>query len=348
MSNITVIGLDLAKNIFQVHGINAAGDVLVRKQLKRQQVLTYFAKLPPCLIGMEACLSTHYWAREISKLGHVVRAMPPTLVKPYVRGNKNDRNDAEAICEAVQRPNMRFMAAKTPEQQAVLHLHHARQLLVQQRVALNNHLRGVLLEYGIALPVGATIISQALPGLLEDADNALPMLARHGLNELKTAHDALQAHIDVIENQLQAWHETNPMSQRLIQIPGIGLLTATALAATIGDINVFKSARHLAAFLGLVPRQHSSGGKDTLLGISKRGDGYVRTLLIHGARAVMLHIQRRIKAGEASGNAWVEQCLQRMHANKAVVALANKMARMAWAMLKYEQDYRVPASMCAV
>lgn len=340
MSKITVIGLDLAKNVFQVHGINEDGDVAVRKQLKRADVLRYFAKLPPCLVGMEACMSAHYWQREISKLGHVVRLMAPAFVKPYVCGNKNDRNDAAGICEAVQRPNMRFVAAKTPEQQAVLHLHHARQLLVQQRVALNNHLRAVLLEYGISLPVGVKVLAQALPGLLEDGDNALPMLTRHVLAELKTAHDALNQHIQMIENQLQAWHENNPMSLRLAQIPGIGLLTATALAATIGDIKAFKNARHLAAFLGLVPKQHSSGGKDKLLGISKRGDSYVRGLLIHGARAVMRHIQRRIKIGQASGNAWVEQCLQRMHVNKVIVALANKMARMAWALLAHEQDYR--------
>jgi transposase len=340
MSKINVIGLDLAKNVFQVHGINEDGDVAVRKQLKRIEVLRYFAKLPPCLVGMEACMSAHYWWREISKFGHVVRLMAPAFVKPYVRGNKNDRNDAAGICEAVQRPNMRFVAAKTPEQQAVLHLHHARQLLVQQRVALNNHLRAVLLEYGISLPVGVKILTQALPGLLEDGDNALPMLTRHLLAELKTAHDALNAHIQMIENQLQAWHQSNPMSLRLVQIPVIGLLTATALAATIGDIKAFKNARHLAAFLGLVPKQHSSGGKDKLLGISKRGDGYVRGLLIHGARAVMRHIQRRIKIGQASGNAWVEQCLQRMHVNKVIVALANKMARMAWAVLAHQQDYR--------
>jgi len=340
MSKINVIGLDLAKNVFQVHGINEDGDVAVRKQLKRIEVLRYVAKLPQSMVGMEACMSAHYWWREISKFGHVVRLMAPAFVKPYVRGNKNDRNDAAGICEAVQRPNMRFVAAKTPEQQAVLHLHHARQLLVQQRVALNNHLRAVLLEYGISLPVGVKILTQALPGLLEDGDNALPMLTRHLLAELKTAHDALNARIQMIENQLRAWHESNPMSLRLAQIPGIGLLTATALAATIGDIKAFKNARHLAAFLGLVPKQHSSGGKDKLLGISKRGDGYVRGLLIHGARAVMRHIQRRIKIGQASGNAWVEQCLQRMHVNKVIVALANKMARMAWAVLAHQQDYR--------
>lgn len=343
MNKINVIGLDLAKNVFQVHGINEDGDVLVRKQLKRADVLRYFAKLSPCLVGMEACMSAHYWHREISRLGHVVKLMAPAFVKPYVRGNKNDRNDAEAICEAVQRPNMRFVAAKTAEQQSVLHLHHARQLLVQQRVALNNHLRAVLLEYGISLPVGIKVLAQALPGLLEDGDNALPMLTRHLLAELKSAHDALNQHIQMIENQLQAWHQTNPVSQRLAQIPGIGLLTATALTATIGDIHAFKNGRQLAAFLGLVPKQHSSGGKDKLLGISKRGDSYVRGLLIHGARAVMRHIQRRIKLGQASGNHWVEQCLQRMHVNKVIVALANKMARMAWALLAQQQDYRAAA-----
>ena len=340
MNKLSVIGLDLAKNVFQVHGINEDGDIVVRKQLKRREVLRYFARLEPCLLGMEACAGAHYWSRELSKLGHCVRLMAPAFVKPYVKSNKNDRNDTEAICEAVQRPNMRFVAAKTPEQQAILHLHHGRQLLLQQRVALNNHMRGVLLEYGISLPKGTKVLSQHLPGLLEDAENPLPMITRHLLGELKVRHDELNASIATLENQIKSWHQANPASQQLASIPGIGILTATALAATIGQVQNFANARQLAAYLGLVPRQHSSGGKEKLLGISKRGDGYVRRLLVHGARAVIRHIKRRLKAGQPGGNAWVEQCLQRMHVNEVAVALANKMARTAWALLAHNETWR--------
>ena len=340
MNKISVIGLDLAKNVFQVHGINEDGEIVVRKQLTRRQVLRYFARLEPCLIGMESCAGAHYWARELSKLGHCVRLMAPSFVKPYVKSNKNDRNDAEAICEAVQRPNMRFVAAKTLEQQAILHLHHGRQLLIQQRVALNNHMRSVLMEYGISLPKGAKVLSQHLPGLLEDAENQLPMITRHLLGELKMKHDELNTSITMLENQIKSWHQANVVSQQLASIPGIGILTATALAATIGDVKNFANARQLSAYLGLVPRQHSSGGKEKLLGISKRGDGYVRCLLVHGARAVIRHIKRRLKNGQPGGNAWVERCLQRMHVNEVTVALANKMARTAWALLAHNETWR--------
>ena len=340
MKEINVIGLDLAKNVFQVHGVNSDGEVVVRKQLKRRQVLQFFAGLHPCLIGMEACGGAHYWARELARLGHTVRLMAPAFVKPYLKSNKNDRNDAEAICEAVQRPNMRFVQVKSPEQQAVLHLHHGRQLLVRQRVAVSNHIRGVLAEYGIVLPQGVKVLTRRLPELLEDAENALPMLVRHLLAEIKAEHDQLQERIGRCEQQLKAWHETNPLSQRLATIPGIGILTATALSASVGEGQDFKNGRQLAAYLGLVPRQSSTGGKDRLLGISKRGDGYLRKLLIHGARAVIHHIRRRLKAGQAGGNPWVEQLLQRCHVNEAAVALANKMARIAWVLLSRNETYR--------
>ena len=339
MNKISVIGLDLAKNVFQVHGVDADGEVVVRKQLRRSQVRQFFAKLEPCLIGMEACGGAHYWSRELTRLGHCVRMMAPAFVKPYLKSNKNDPNDAEAICEAVQRPNMRFVAAKTPEQQAILHLHHGRQLLVRQRVALSNHLRGVLSEYGIVLPQGAKIISLCLPELLEDAENELPMLVRPLLAELKAAYDRLLAGVERIEQQLKAWHANNPVSQRLASIPGIGVLTATALAATVGEGQDFRNGRQLAAYLGLVPRQASSGGKERLLGISKRGDGYLRGLLIHGARAVIHHIRRRLRTNQAGGNPWVEQLLQRCHVNEAAVALANKMARTAWVLSARNETY---------
>lgn len=339
MNKISVVGLDLAKNVFQLHGVDAEGEVIVRKQLKRSQVRRFFARLEACLIGMEACGGAHYWSRELTRLGHTIRMMAPAFVKPYLKSNKNDRNDAEAICEAVQRPSMRFVQPKTPEQQAVLHLHHGRRLLVRQRVALSNHLRGILSEYGIVLPQGVKIISRRLPELLEDADNELPMLARHLLAELKAEHDQLNERIERIEAQLKAWHANNSTSQRLASIPGIGVLTATALAATVGEGRDFKNGRQLAAYLGLVPRQASSGGKERLLGISKRGDGYLRSLLIHGARAVIHHIRRRLKGDQPGGNPWVEQLLQRCHVNEAAVALANKMARAAWALLNRNETW---------
>jgi len=339
MNKLSVVGLDLAKNVFQVHGIDADGEIIVRKQLRRSEMLRYFAKKEASLIGMEACGGAHYWSRELTRLGHTVRMMAPVFVKPYLKSNKNDRNDAEAICEAVQRPSMRFVQPKMPEQQSVLHLHHGRQLLVRQRVALSNHMRGVLSEYGIVVPQGVKVLSRHLPEILEDADNALPMLARHLLAELKAEHDQLMERIYRCEQQLKAWHANSAVSQRLASIPGIGVLTATALAASVGEGQDFRNGRQLAAYLGLVPRQSSSGGKERLLGISKRGDGYLRCLLIHGARAVIHHIRRRLKAGRPGGNPWVEQLLQRCHVNEAAVALANKMARTAWVLLAKNETY---------
>ena len=340
MNKISVMGLDLAKAVFQVHGVDEDGEVVLRKQLKRAQMQRFFARLSPCLIGMEACGGAHYWARTLTELGHTVRLIAPAFVKPYLKSNKNDRNDAEAICEAVQRPSMRFVAPKTPEQQAVLHLHHGRHLLVQQRVALSNHMRGILLEYGISLEQGVQVISRRLPELLEDADNALPMPTRQLLAELREEHDQLMARIGRIETQLADWHANNPLSQRLAGIPGVGVLTATVLAAVIGAGQDFRRGRQLAAYLGLVPRQASSGGKDRLLGISKRGDAYVRSLLIHGARAVIHHIRRRLKGGRPGGNPWVEHLLQRCHVNEVAVALANKMARIAWVLASRQEVYK--------
>jgi transposase len=236
---------------------------------------------------------------------------------------------------------MRFVTPKTPEQQAVVHLHHARQQLVRQRVALGNHIRSVLTEYGICLPQGLKIISQRVAEVLEDGDNGLPMLTRHLLAELKAQHDLLVERVQRLETQLKAWHATNETSQRLEGIPGIGVLTATALAATVAEGKGFRNGRQLAAYLGLVPRQASSGGKARLLGISKRGDGYLRSLLSHGARAVIHPIRRRLKAGLPGGNPWVEQLLQRCHLNEVAVALANKMARVAWVLLARNERYQV-------
>ncbi|MFK7161882.1 IS110 family transposase [Marinospirillum sp. MEB164] len=344
MNQISVVGLDLAKNVFQVHAVDQVGQVVTRKKLARSKVCQFFAQLPPCLIGLEACASAHYWARTLSALGHEVKMIPPAFVKPYLKSNKNDRNDAEAICEAVQRPSMRFVEPKSLEQQAVLHLHHGRQQLVRQRVATSNHIRAVLAEYGIELPQGVQVISHRLPEILEDAENDLPMMTRLLLAELKSEHDQLIERADRLETQIKAWHKQNEASQRVEDIPGVGALTASALVATVSDGKQFENGRQLAAYLGLVPRQASSGGKDRLLGISKRGDSYLRGLLIHGARAVIHHVRRRIKSGEPGKNPWVEQLLQRCHVNEVAVALANKMARIAWVLLARKEKYQAVAA----
>lgn len=314
---------------------------MLRKQLKREQIQRFFANLPPCLIGMEACASAHYWARTLKAYGHEVRLMAPAFVKPYVKSNKNDRNDAEAICEAVTRPHMRFVGIKTPEQQAVFHLHHGRRQLVKQRVALSNHMRGVLLEFGIALPPGDRALKARLGALLEDGEKGLPMRVRQLLHTLWATFSQLEAHIDTLTGALEAWHRENATSRRLIQISGIGLQTATALAAVLGNRGAdFGNGRQLAAYLGLVPRQNSSGGKARLLGISKRGDAYLRSLLIHGARAVIQPIRRRLANGRPGGNPWVERLLARSHPNEVAVALANKLARTAWALVAHERNWQ--------
>ncbi len=341
MKKVSVIGIDLAKNVFQVHGVDEAGKLVLRKQLKRGQMKRFFAQLPPRLIGMEACGSAHYWARTLEGYGHEVRLMAPSFVKPYVKSNKNDRNDAEAICEAVTRPNMRFVAIKTPKQQAVFHLHHGRRQLVKQRVAISNHLRGVLLEFGIALPPGDRALRSKLGEILEDGENGLPMLVRQLLAQLWEVFRQLEGQIDALTRALAQWHRENEVSQRLARIPGIGLQTATALAALLGERGAdFRNGRQLAAYLGLVPRQASSGGKERFLGISKRGDAYLRSLLIHGARAVIRHVRRRLAAGQPGGNPWVEQLLERCHPNEAAVALANKLARTAWAVVAHQRAWQ--------
>lgn len=340
MNKINVIGLDLAKNVFQVHGVDTKGHVVVRRQLKRAQVLTFFANLEPCLVGMEACGGFHYWTREIGRLGHSVRAMAPAFVKPYVKSNKNDRNDAEAICEAVQRPNMRFVPVKSIEQQSILQLHRTRQLLVGMRVALTNQMRALLSEFGIAIPQGAKELPARLPAILEDADNGLLAITRELLAALLAHYRELTYRVTAIEQQLHAWHRANDASRRLAEIPGVGLLTATALVGTVGDAKTFRNGRALAAYLGLVPRQQSTGGKEKLLGISKRGDAYLRTLLVHGARAVVRQTQRRLSAGQVDARDWLVRLLNSGHVNRAACAQANKTARIAWALLARDRVYQ--------
>jgi transposase len=332
---ITAIGIDLAKNVLQIHGVDERGKAVLKKQLKRDQVTAFFANVPPCLIGLEACGSAHYWARRLQSFGHDVKLMAPQFVKPYVKTNKNDVADAEAICEAVSRPNMRFVPIKNGEQQSVLAMHRARQGFVKARTAQANQIRGLLAEYGIVIPQGIGYIAKRLPEILEDGENQLPGAFRQLLQRLGDHLKQLDRQVTELEVQIRNWHRESDASKKLEQIPGIGPITASALVASIGDAKSFQSGRQLAAWLGLVPRQHSTGGKQVLLGISKRGDTYLRMLLIHGARAVIRVAERR--AGYAGS--WLARLLARRNQNVAAVALANKNARIVWALLAQERDY---------
>ena len=285
--NTITIGLDLAKNVFQVHGVDANGKVTIRKKLRRAEVLSFLGSLPACLIGMEACATAHYWAREIGALGHQVRLMPPSYVKAYVRRQKNDAADAEAICEAVTRPTMRFVPIKNAERQGVLVLHRTRELLVRQRTMLINAIRGHCAEFGAIVPLGARHAAELVEQVRSADGHALPDLARSALLMLADQLSALAHQIHALERRLLAWHRHDRASQRLATIPGVGIITATALSATIVDPSAFRSGREFAAFLGLVPRQNSFGGKDRLGRISKKGDGYLRKLLVVGATSVI-------------------------------------------------------------
>lgn len=331
---LTTIGLDLAKAVFQVHGADERGRTVLKKQLKRAQVPAFFANLTPCKIGMEACGSAHYWARKLMAMGHEVVLIPPQYVKPFVKRNKNDAADAEAICEAVTRPNMPSVPVKSVEQQAILSLHRARQGFVKARTAQANQIRGLLAEYGFAIPQGIGHIAKQVPEIIEDGENELPGNFRLLIQRLVDHLKELDRQVGELEQEIQRWHKHNPLSQKLARIPGIGPITATAMIATVGDARQFENGRQLAAWLGIVPKQHSTGGKARLLGISKRGDRYLRTLLIHGARAVI-----RIAERKADAAAWVKRLLERRHKNVAAVALANKNARIIWALLAHDRDY---------
>jgi transposase len=337
--NITTIGIDLAKTVFQVHGVDERGKVVLRKALKRAELVKLFCALPSCLVGMEACGGAHFWARRLIGMGHTVKLMAPQFVKPYVKTNKNDARDAEAICEAVARPNMRFVPVKDVEQQTVLALHRARQGFVVERTAQANQMRGLLYELGIVIPKGIRHIDKQLPQILEDAENGLPPLSRSLFARLWAHFQQLGSQVKELESQIKAWHKQSAASGRIESIPGIGALTASALVASIGDAKTFKSGRQLAAWLGLVPRQDSSGGKERLLGISKRGDVYLRTLLIHGARAVLFHRMRQAEHQDG----WLMRLRARRNPNVAAVALANKNARVVWALLAHGREYCSPA-----
>lgn len=331
---ITTIGIDLAKEVFQIHGVDTHGKAVLRKQLRRGEMAKYFANLEPCLIGMEACGSAHHWARKLGEFGHTVKLMAPQFVKPYVKTNKNDMADAEAICEAVSRPNMRFVPIKNIEQQAILSVHRARQGFVKARTAQANQIRGLLSEFGIIIPQGIKSIAKRMPDILEDGENGLPGTMRKLLERLNDNLKEMDRQVAELELQIKLWHANNEASRKLEAIPGIGPITASAIVATVGNATEFKNGRQLAAWLGLVPKQHSSGGKQTLLGISKRGDTYLRTLMIHGARAVIRYAENKIEP-----NQWLCKLIGRRNKNVAAVALANKNARIIWALLTKDGAY---------
>ena len=334
MSEITTIGLDLAKHVFQVHGVDAEGTTVLRKRLRRNQVLAFFSRLPCCVVGLEACATAQYWARELGALGHEVRLMPAQYVKAYVKRNKHDAADAEAICEAVQRPTMRFVPIKTAEQQATQLLHRGREQLVRQRTMLVNALRAHVAEFGIVAAQGLRNVAQLVAIVRDDGDLRLPDVARQVLQVLAAQLEHIEAAIAALEKQLMGWHKTNAVSQRLASIPGIGPIIATAIATTVADAGMFRSGREFAAWLGLVPRQNSTGGKIRLGGISKRGNRYLRRLLINGASANLL----RSKATNA--DPWVIGLRRRRPPLVVAVALANKTARIAWAVMLRQEQYQ--------
>lgn len=334
--DISIIGIDLAKSVFQLHGVNAQGEVVLEKKVRRSAFLAALEKLPPCIIGMEACATSHYWARQIRALGHDVRLIPPTYVKPYVQRQKNDAADAAAICEAVSRPHMRNVPIKTEEQQGALVLHRARDLLTRQRTMILNAIRAHLAEFGIVAPQGPRHVVELLTQLQNDVSSLLPDIAKRAIMALAAQLASIVQQVRALECDLLIWHRTNVASQRLATIPGIGVITATALAASVPDAGVFKSGRQFAAFLGLVPRQNSSGGKSRLGHISKMGNGYLRKLLVVGATSVL----RRARINDADQAPWVHALLERKPARVVTVAIANKTARTAWALLSQETVYR--------
>ena len=343
MQSITTIGLDIAKSVFQVHGVDAGGQVVIRRQLKRRYVLAFFQKLPSCLVGIEACASSHYWSRELQALGHIVRLMPPAYVKPYVKRHKNDAADAEAICEAVTRANMRFVATKTPEQQSCLTLHRTRHLLMRQQTSVINAIRAHLAEFGIVAPVGRQGVEQLL-GVVADAnDKRLPEVARACVAALGAQLQVLKAQILEFDRMIRAWHRSSETSKRLDEIPGVGPALATALVASVVDPKAFRSGRDFSAWIGLVPKQNSSGGKERLGNISKRGDRYLRSLFTTGALAVI----RYAKIHGTKHRPWLTALLTRRPTKVAAIALANKLARMAWAMMAKGERYKEPAAFAA-
>ncbi|NNF77416.1 MAG: IS110 family transposase [Rhizobiales bacterium] len=343
MKEIITIGLDIAKSVFQVHGVAEGGAVVVRKQLRRSQVLTFFEKLPPCLVGIEACGTAHHWSRELQGLGHEVRLMPAGYVKAYVKRNKNDAADAEAICEAVTRPTMRFVGTKSKEQQAVLMLHKSRQLFVRQRTMVSNAIRGHLAEFGITAPKGREGLRALLAIICDQDDELIPDVARLALSALAEQYQAVDIEAAKLERCLQIWHRSNETSRRLAEIPGVGPLVATALTASITDPGVFSSGRGMAAWIGLVPKETSTGGKHQLGPISKQGNRYLRWLLVTGAMAVI----RYAKKTGFKKRPWLARLVEHRPIKLAAVALANKIARIAWVIMARGERYQEPAALAA-
>jgi len=343
MQAVTTIGLDIAKSVFQIHGVDAAGNVIVRRQLKRRYVIPFFQKLPACLIGIEACASSHHWSRELTALGHTVRLMPAAYVKPYVKRQKNDAADAEAICEAVTRANMRFVATKTLEQQSCLMLHRTRHLFIRQQTAVVNAIRAHLAEFGIVAPVGRNGVEQLLDVVADTSDKRLPAIARACVLALGAQLRTLKVQILNLDRQIMAWHRSNEASKRLDDIPGVGPALATALVASVADPKAFRSARDFSAWIGLVPKQHSSGGKDKLGSISKQGDRYLRSLFAAGALAVI----RYAKVHGSKRHPWLTTLLARRPTKVVAIALANKIARMAWALMARGDRYKEPVVLAA-
>ncbi len=335
--NLSRVGIDLAKNVFQLHGVDRYGKAVWKRRLKRDQWLEVLLDkvAPGCEIGMEACASAHHWARKLQQRGFVVRLIPPQFVKPYVKSNKNDANDAEAICEAMSRPNMRFVAVKSVEQQDIQATHRIRNELISRRTAKANQIRGLVAEYGLVAPPQLRSLRAAIPGWLEDAENGLTDYFRSLLHGLWVDLLALDDRVLELDREITKLADSNAVTKRLQQLRGVGPMVATALIATVGNAEQYHKSRQMAASLGLTPKQHSSGGKDRLLGITKRGDVYLRTLLIHGARSVVTHAKHR----DDRLSRWVTDIAKRRHPNVAAVALANKTARIAWAMLRNESDY---------
>jgi len=337
MNEVTTIGLDLAKNVFQIHGVDASGRIVVRRQLRRSQVLPFFEKQAPCLVGIEACATSHHWARQIAKFGHEVRLMPARYVKPYVKRNKNDAADAEAICEAVTRPTMRFVEVKTEEQQSVLMLHRTRQLFVRQRTTLINAIRAHMAEFGIVAGIGRNGVERLLRLIDEGSDGRVPAVARECLQALRAQLVLVKRQILEADRRILAWHRSNELSRRLETIPGVGPLIA--LVASIPDPHAFGSARDVPAWIGLVPKQNSTGGKARLGSISKAGNRYLRSMLVVGALSVI----RRAKQVGYTRRAWLAELMARRPTKIAVIALANKIARIAWALMVSGTRYREPA-----